>query len=117
MEYLFGGCYSLTSLNISNFNTQNVHNMHSMFSDCYSLTSLDISNFNIQNIENMDYMFHNCFSLTFIDITSFSIPNTTSFSMLHLFSSLKNCTIKVKRNYLTYIQNQIHSNLILDIID
>ncbi len=40
---------SLTSLNLSNFNTNNVNNMIYMFCDCSSLISLDLFFFNINN--------------------------------------------------------------------
>ena len=41
MSNMFSNCSSLTSLNLSNFNTNNVNNMSEMFSDCSSLTSLN----------------------------------------------------------------------------
>ena len=44
MSCIFSYCSSLTSLNLSNFNT--VNNMSCMFSYCSSLTSLNLSNFN-----------------------------------------------------------------------
>ena len=34
-----------------------------MFFGCSSLTNLDISNFNTQNVTNMNYMFNGCDSL------------------------------------------------------
>ena len=37
--------------------------MNCMFSYCNSLISLDLSNFNTQNVTNMDYMFDFCISL------------------------------------------------------
>ena len=40
-EKMFRNCSSLTSLNLSNFNTNNVNNMSSMFSNCSLLTSLN----------------------------------------------------------------------------
>ena len=44
---MFYGCESLNSLDLSNFNADNVKSMSGMFSGCKSLTSLNISNFNI----------------------------------------------------------------------
>ena len=49
---MFSACKSLTSINLSNFNTQNVTNMSYMFSECKSLTSINLSNFNTQNVTN-----------------------------------------------------------------
>ena len=37
MSFMFDGCKSLSNLNLSNFNTQNVTNMSSMFHECKSL--------------------------------------------------------------------------------
>ena len=49
-NYMFSDCYSLISLDLSNFNTQNVINMRNMFSNCNSLISLNLFNFNTQNV-------------------------------------------------------------------
>lgn len=46
---MFERCSSLTSLDVSNFNTSNVTAMSSMFYDCSSLTGLDVSNFSVVN--------------------------------------------------------------------
>ena len=45
MNSMFNYCTSLKSLDLSNFNTQKVKDMSSMFYHCSSL-SLDLSNFN-----------------------------------------------------------------------
>ena len=55
---MFLGCSSLTSLDLSNFNTNNVTNMSYMFSNCSSLTSLNLSNFNTNNVKYMSSMFY-----------------------------------------------------------
>ena len=47
MESMFYGCNSLSSIDLSNFNTQNVTNMEYMFSECNSLIYKIISN--VQN--------------------------------------------------------------------
>ena len=57
MSYMFYNCSALTSLNLSNFNTNNVKDMWGMFYLCSSLTSLDLSNFSSNNVEIMDNMF------------------------------------------------------------
>ena len=51
MSCIFSYCSSLTSLNLSNFNT--VNNMSCMFSYCSSLTSLNLSYFNTHNVKDM----------------------------------------------------------------
>ena len=59
MEGIFQLYSSLTSLNLSNFNTNKVTNMSGMFNECSSLTSLKFSNFNTKIVTNMEYMFNN----------------------------------------------------------
>lgn len=59
MEYMFGDCYRLTSLDLSHFNTKNVTEMVFMFSDCRSLTSLDLSNFDMSSVTQKRYMCSN----------------------------------------------------------
>jgi surface protein len=54
---MFSNCISLTNLNLSNFNTKNVHNMNGMFSGCNSLFELNISNFNSEKVTDMRNMF------------------------------------------------------------
>ena len=60
MRSMFSYCSSLSNLNLSNFNTQNVTDMSRMFSYCKSLTNIDLSNFNTQNVTNMSFMFSWC---------------------------------------------------------
>ena len=47
MSDMFNGCNSLTNIDLSNFNTQNVTDMRGMFSYCNSLIYKILSN--IQN--------------------------------------------------------------------
>ena len=63
MKIMFYKCYSLVSLDLSNFNTQNVIDISCMFSGCRSLTNLNLSNFNTQNVTDMSSMFSGCKSL------------------------------------------------------
>ena len=76
--YMFCHCDRLISLDLSNFNTQNVNNKKSMFYDCNSLTNLDLSNFNTQNVNNMNMMFYDCYSLISLDLSNFNTQNVTN---------------------------------------
>ena len=62
-DLLFGECEAITSIDLSNFNTQDVTNMDSMFGKCFSLSYIDLTNFNTQNVTNMRAMFAGCSSL------------------------------------------------------
>ena len=76
---MFQECKSLTSLNLSSFNTSNVTTMLWMFTKCSSLTNLDLSNFNTSNVTEMRGMFSNCSSLTTLDLSNFNTSKVTKF--------------------------------------
>ena len=42
MDFMFNECHSLTNLNLSNFNTQNVDDMMFMLGNCFSLKEENI---------------------------------------------------------------------------
>ena len=61
MSYMFTGCSSLTSLYLTNFNTEKVTNMGNMFFDCSSLTTIYASSkFVTTQVSNSSGMFNNC---------------------------------------------------------
>ncbi|CCY94186.1 pF03382 family protein [Firmicutes bacterium CAG:884] len=82
MVEIFAGCSSLTSLDLSSFNTSNVTDMVEIFAGCSSLTSLDLSNFNTSNVTNMQGMFSGCSSLTSLDLNSFNTLSVTDMSYM-----------------------------------
>ena len=94
MECMFSGCSSLTNINLSNFNTNNVTNMGSMFFGCSSLTNINLSNFNTNNVTYMCSMFSRCSSLTNINLSNFNTNNVINmFSMFSYCSSLTNINL------------------------
>ena len=88
MDLMFSGCSGLTSLDVSNFNTKKVTNMRGVFNECSNLTSLDISNFDTQSVTNMKGMFFQCYSLTSLDVSNFDTRNVTD-----MFGMFFNCNI------------------------
>ncbi|MBP3786892.1 MAG: BspA family leucine-rich repeat surface protein [Prevotella sp.] len=80
----------LTSLDVSGFDTRNVKNMYAMFQNCSKLTSLDVSNFNTSNVEDMNWMFYNCNSLTSLDVSNFNTSKVTR--MQEMFCCCENLT-------------------------
>ncbi len=90
MDFMFYGCSSLEALDLSNFNTENVEVMWSMFDGCSSLKTLNLSSFNTKNVEDMDYMFYGCSSLEALDLSNFNTENVeVMWSMFDGCSSLK----------------------------
>ena len=90
MQCMFYMCSSLTTLDVSNFNTGNVTNMYDMFTGCSSLTTLDVSNFNTEMVSNMGGMFSSCSSLSKLDVSKFSTENVTN--MAAMFSDCSSLT-------------------------
>ena len=82
MGTMFQGCSSLTSLNLSSFNTKNVTSMLFLFAVCTSLTNLDLSSFNTSKVENMNCMFWKCSSLKNVDVSNFNMEKVTTFDTM-----------------------------------
>ena len=87
MDSMFRGCSGLTSLDLSSFNTSAVTNMYAMFNGCSGLTSLGMSSFNTSAVTSMSLMFYNCGKLTALDLSSFNTSAVTSMQ-----SMFYNCT-------------------------
>ena len=87
---MFSYCTSLTSLDLSNFDTSQVTSMSSMFYECSKLTSINLSSFNTSQVTDMSRMFYNCTSLTSIDLSSFDTSQVTS--MGSVFSGCSSLT-------------------------
>ena len=81
MHYMFWNMHSLTSLNISNFDTSKVTNMSSMFYNM-NLTSLDLSSFDTSKVTNMNAMFMSMWSLTSLNISNFDTSKVTNMSSM-----------------------------------
>ena len=111
---MFSDCSSLTSLDISSFNTSNVTNMNWMFKDCSSLTSLDLSSFNTSNVTGMNSMFYNCSSLTSLDLSSFDTSKVTDMWKMFYGCSSLTTTINIMSagvtNYRYMFYNAATSN-------
>lgn len=81
-SYMFYECSSLTSLDLSGWNTSSLNNIVSFLSGCSSLTSLNISNLNVSNVEDMALAFSNCSSLTSLDLTGWSTSKVKKFDSM-----------------------------------
>ena len=87
MEYMFSGCQSLTSANLSGLNTSKITDMEYMFYYCDHLSSLDVSGWNTSSVTVMRNMFQYCTSFTSLDLSSFNTSNVTN--MIGMFRNCK----------------------------
>lgn len=81
-RYLFYGCSSLASVDLSGLDTSKVTSLSSMFTDCSSLASLDLSSLDTSSVTSLSFMFDGCASLTSLDLTSLDTSNATSLSYM-----------------------------------
>lgn len=93
LYYLFNGCTSLTSLNLSNWGINSLENFTSTFYGCSKLVSLDISSWNLVNVTKTLQVFYNCKELTNLqfgyDIKySFGLLSSTKLTVESLLSVL-----------------------------
>ena len=98
-HYMFRGCSSLESIDLSSFNTTNLQNIGNMFSRCSSLKSIDLSSFNTINANDMSFMFRGCSSLKSVDLSSFNTNNVKNMEcMFYECSSLKKENVKISKS-------------------
>lgn len=90
MFYMFDGCSSLTALDLSAWNLNNVINMASLFKNCSGLTSVALPKVTSKKIQYMQRMFSGCSSLTSIDLSGWNVENVTEMGdLFHDCSNLK----------------------------
>lgn len=87
---MFQSCSSLASLDLSGFDTSQVTSMYNMFNGCSSLTSLDLSGLDTSKVTHMASMFYGCSSLTSLDLSGFDTSQVTDMaSMFYGCSKLR----------------------------
>ena len=86
MEYMFYNCSSLTTLNLSNCNYNDIKKLLSEIKTIKSLQNLDLSNFNTNNVKDMSEMFSYCSSLNSLNLSNFNTNNVNN--MRDMFSSV-----------------------------
>ena len=104
---MFSGCSSLSSLDVSSFDTSSVTSMSSMFYNCSSLSSprrlllrhlkvtnmsgmfgncsiqtLELSSFETSQVTNASSMFSGCSSLKSLDLSGFATPKVADMSSM-----------------------------------
>ena len=98
--YLFTGCKFLKSITFF-LSTSLADTMDYMFSDCHSLTSLDLSHFDTNNVEKMNNMFKGCSSLKYLNISSFIFKITSNLNMSNMFSGCSSLVELDIKNFAT----------------
>ncbi|MCL2578217.1 MAG: BspA family leucine-rich repeat surface protein [Defluviitaleaceae bacterium] len=88
MQNMFDGANSLTSLNLSSWNTENVTNMASMFAGTHSLTQLILpANFVTSGVTNLQSMFHGARGLETLNLSGWNTSGVTD--MANIFNDMQ----------------------------
>ena len=106
MQYMFSVMYNLTTLNLSNFDTSKVEDMENMFYYASSLTSLNLSNFDTSKVTDMSCMFASMRSLTSLNLSSFDTSKVTD--MNGMFWGMRNLTTLNLSNFDTSKVTDMH---------
>ena len=86
-KYMFGGCKSLTSIDLSDVDFSNVNDLGFMFANCVSLQTINLKNTRFFLAEKINCMFLNCYSLKELDFSSFTPKNIN-----YMYSTFYNCS-------------------------
>ena len=110
MRYLFSGCKSLSSLDLSGFDTSNVQNFEYMFQESSAITTLMLDNFNTENALDVSNMFEGCSGLVLLDLSKFSTANVVDMSsMFNGCTKLQSLTLKFKTNEVLYMDKMFQN--------
>ena len=102
LNNMFSGCYNITEIDLSNFNTSQVTNMHSMFFGCSSLISMDLSNFDTSQVRDMSCMFFGCTNLTSLNLSNF---DTSHVNFMH--SMFRGCSSLISLDLSNFDTSQV----------
>ena len=114
MQYMFDSMSNLTSLDLSIFDTSNVTNMSCMFSDMSNLTSLNLSNFDTSQVTDMHDMFYGMENLTTLNLSSFDTSKVRN--MDSMFSLDYKDILKDKLETI-YVNNDFNTTELADYSD
>ena len=119
MEEMFRGCKALSKLDLTSFKTGQVTTMENMFCDCSTLETLDVSSFNTENVTTMLGMFNNCSSLRSLNLPGFNTANVTQMSSMFIkCSSLRSLDLSsFNTRKVTRMQNMFEGCTNLESID
>ena len=75
MSYMFSGCTSLETMDISGFDTSSVETMRAMFTKCSSLKTVNLGKISTKNLKSIDFIFSQCGSLESVDFSGLDLSN------------------------------------------
>ena len=114
MSYMFSELNKVSNLDLSSFDTSKVTNMQDMFSYMHILTSLNLSNFNTHQVVNMGYMFCYVLNLTSLDLSNFDTSKVANMSRIFSDSDGYDYNDKLEK---IYVNNDFNTSELTDYSD
>ena len=111
MSYMFNNCTKLSAINLTSFNTKNVFKMKNMFCFCTKLSQINgLSSFNTSNVIDMHEMFYGCESLKSLNLSSFDFTNVNDLKLM-LFNCKNLKKLAIKKNFRYRIIMESNTNI------
>lgn len=85
---MMNGCQTLTTLDVSKWDTSNVTDMYWTFKAMFNIKQLDVSKWDTSKCENMGAMFDSCTSLTQIPVENWNVSKVKN--MQQMFYHIQN---------------------------
>ena len=108
---MFYGCSSLTTIDLSGWDTSKLANASYMFSGCSNLTTIDLSGWNTSKLAKAPYMFFRCSSLTTLgnlsswDTSSLTIASSMFYRCSNLSADCSNWDVSKVTNHYNFNKN------------
>ena len=88
MSYLFNGCTKMHTIDIHGLATRLVTSMSYMFNNCSSLVNLNMSGMDMSALTGITYMFNGCSSLESLDLSEYDFAAAASQSATYMFANM-----------------------------
>ena len=77
IDRMFDGATGLTTAKVDSWNLRCMKDISGVFQRCGELTNLDVSKWNTSNVTNMSWMFNGCSKLGNLDVSNWDTSNVT----------------------------------------
>ena len=79
---MFDGDENLITVKVDNWDLSKMTTVSGMFQGCYELANLDVSKWNTSNVTNMSWMFNGCKKLSNLDVSNWHTDKVTDMSAM-----------------------------------
>lgn len=116
---MFQGCSNLISVDLNNFNFNNIIDLSNLFNGCVSLFNVNLRRIKTSNVQNMSNMFYNCSSLNNINMVELDTTSVVNMNgMFYGCSSIETFPFnKLNTSNVTDMSNMFYGCIALKSIN